>query len=139
MLGGVTFDTDYGLEGHSDADCATHAVCDALLGAAGLPDIGHFFPNTDPAYRGIDSQVLLARVCAELRQRGLEPSNVDVSIIAEKPRILPRIAEMKQALAGSTGLPVERIGIKATTNEGVGELGRGAAIAAHAVALVRGA
>lgn len=137
MLGGVTFDTDYGLEGHSDADCATHAVCDALLGAAGLPDIGHFFPNTDPAYRGIDSQVLLARVCAELRQRGLEPSNVDVSIIAEKPRILPRIAEMKQALAGSTGLPVERIGIKATTNEGVGELGRGAAIAAHAVALVR--
>jgi 2-C-methyl-D-erythritol 2,4-cyclodiphosphate synthase len=139
VLGGVTFDTDYGLEGHSDADCATHAVCDALLGAAGLPDIGHFFPNTDPAYRGIDSQVLLARVCAELRQRGLEPSNVDVSIIAEKPRILPRIAEMKQALAGSTGLPVERIGIKATTNEGVGELGRGAAIAAHAVALVRGA
>lgn len=139
VLGGVTFDTDYGLEGHSDADCATHAVCDALLGAAGLPDIGHFFPNTDPAYRGIDSQVLLARVCAELRQRGLEPSNIDVSIIAEKPRILPRIAEMKQALAGSTGLPVERIGIKATTNEGVGELGRGAAIAAHAVALVRGA
>ena len=139
VLGGVTFDTDYGLDGHSDADCATHAVCDALLGAAGLPDIGHFFPNTDPAYRGIDSQVLLARVCAELRQRGLEPSNVDVSIIAEKPRILPRIAEMKQALAGSTGLPVERIGIKATTNEGVGELGRGAAIAAHAVALVRGA
>lgn len=139
VLGGVTFDTDYGLEGHSDADCATHALCDALLGAAGLPDIGHFFPNTDPAYRGIDSQLLLARVCAELRQRGLEPSNVDVSIIAEKPRILPRIAEMKQALAGSTGLPVERIGIKATTNEGVGELGRGAAIAAHAVALVRGA
>lgn len=137
VLGGVTFDTDYGLEGHSDADCATHAVCDALLGAAGLPDIGHFFPNTDPAYRGIDSQVLLARVCAELRQRGLEPSNIDVSIIAEKPRILPRIAEMKQALAGTTGLPVERIGIKATTNEGVGELGRGAAIAAHAVALVR--
>ena len=137
VLGGVTFDTDYGLEGHSDADCATHAVCDALLGAAGLPDIGHFFPNTDPAYRGIDSQVLLARVCAELRQRGLEPANIDVSIIAEKPRILPRIAEMKQALAGTTGLPVERIGIKATTNEGVGELGRGAAIAAHAVALVR--
>ena len=94
VLGGVKFDTDYGLEGHSDADCATHAVCDALLGAAGLPDIGHFFPNTDPAYRGIDSQVLLARVCGELRQRGFEPSNVDVSIIAEKPRILPRIAEM---------------------------------------------
>lgn len=137
VLGGVKFDTDYGLDGHSDADCATHAVCDALLGAAGLPDIGHFFPNTDPAYRNIDSQVLLSRVCAELRQRGYEPSNLDVSIIAEKPRISPRLAEMKAALARSTGLPAERIGLKATTNEGVGELGRGAAIAAHAVALIR--
>ncbi|MFM9030557.1 MAG: 2-C-methyl-D-erythritol 2,4-cyclodiphosphate synthase, partial [Opitutaceae bacterium] len=127
VLGGVKFDIDYGLEGHSDADCATHAVCDALLGAAGLPDIGHFFPNTDPAYRNIDSQVLLSRVCAELRQRGYEPSNLDVSIIAEKPRISPRLAEMKAALARSTGLPAERIGLKATTNEGVDELGRGAA------------
>ena len=108
-----------------------------MLGAAGLPDIGHFFPNTDPAYRGIDSQVLLARVCGELRHRGFEPSNLDVSIIAEKPRILPRIAEMKAALSRSTGLPVELIGLKATTNEGVGEIGRGAAIAAHAVALIR--
>ena len=99
VLGGVRFDTDYGLEGHSDADCATHAVCDALLGAAGLPDIGHFFPNTDPAYRGIDSQVLLGRVCAELRRLGWEPGNIDVSIIAEKPKVYPRIAEMKAALA----------------------------------------
>lgn len=137
VLGGVRFDTDYGLEGHSDADCATHAVCDALLGAAGLPDIGHFFPNTDPAYRGIDSQVLLGRVCAELRRLGWEPGNIDVSIIAEKPKVYPRIAEMKAALARSTGLAADRIGIKATTNEGVDELGQGAAIAAHAVALIR--
>ncbi len=136
VLGGVRFETDYGLDGHSDADCATHALCDALLGAAGLPDIGHFFPNTDPAYRNIDSQILLRRVIDELRSRGYAPVNVDLSIIAEKPKIYPKIAAMKIALAGSTGLEPGAIGIKATTNEGVGELGRGAAIAAHAVVLI---
>ena len=136
VLAGVRFDTDYGLDGHSDADCVTHAICDALLGAAGLPDIGHFFPNTDPAYRNIDSQILLARVCAELAQRGFTIGNIDATVIAEKPRLLPRLADMKAALAGSTGLPVTHIGLKATTNEGVGDLGRGLAIAAHAVALI---
>jgi 2-C-methyl-D-erythritol 2,4-cyclodiphosphate synthase len=136
VLGGVRFDTDYGLEGHSDADCVTHAICDALLGAAGLPDIGHFFPDTDPAYKDANSQVLLQCVVAELRQRGWGPLNIDATVIAEKPRILPRLGEMKMALARSTGLPVESIGLKATTNEGVDELGRGLAIAAHAVALI---
>jgi 2-C-methyl-D-erythritol 2,4-cyclodiphosphate synthase len=137
VLGGVTFDTDYGLEGHSDADCLTHAICDALLGADGLPDIGHFFPNTDPAYRNIDSQVLLRRVVAELRSRGYAPSNIDVTVIAEKPKIYPRLGEMKSALAKSTGLLPAEIGLKATTNEGVGDLGRGLAIAAHAVCLLK--
>ncbi len=136
VLGGVKFDTDFGLEGHSDADVVTHAICDALLGAAGLPDIGHFFPNTDPAYKNIDSQVLLARVCGELSKRGFAVSNVDASIVAEKPKIHPRLAEMKAALAKSTHLPVANIGLKATTNEGVDEIGRGLAIAAHAVALI---
>jgi len=136
VLGGVVFDTDYGLDGHSDADCLTHAICDALLGAAGLPDIGHFFPNTDPAYRDIDSQKLLQRVCAELAARDFEIVNLDASVIAEKPRIQPRLADMKTALARSTGLPVDRIGLKATTNEGVGDLGRALAIAAHAVCLL---
>lgn len=136
VLGGVTFDTDYGLDGHSDADCLTHAICDALLGAAALPDIGHFFPNTDPAYKDIDSQVLLSRVCTELSRRGFAISNIDASVIAEKPRIYPRLAEMKAALAKSTHLPVGNIGLKATTNEGVDEIGRGLAIAAHAVALI---
>jgi len=136
VLGGVKFDTDYGLEGHSDADCLTHAICDALLGAAGLPDIGHFFPNTDPAFRNIDSQVLLARVCAELSRRGFAISNLDATLIAEKPRIQPRLAEMKAILAKTTHLPVANLGLKATTNEGVGDLGRGLAIAAHAVALI---
>ena len=137
VLGGVRFDTDYGLEGHSDADCVTHAVCDALLGAAGLPDIGHFFPDTDPVYKDADSQLLLKRVVAELRQRGWELLNIDATVIAEKPRISPRLGEMKLALANSAGLSVEAVGLKATTNEGIDDLGRGLAIAAHAVAMIR--
>jgi 2-C-methyl-D-erythritol 2,4-cyclodiphosphate synthase len=136
VLGGVKFEADFGLEGHSDADCVTHAICDALLGAAGLPDIGHFFPNTDPAYKNIDSQVLLSRVCLELSKRGFAISNIDATVIAERPKIYPRIAEMKAALAKSTHLPVANIGLKATTNEGSDDIGRGLAIAAHAVALI---
>jgi 2-C-methyl-D-erythritol 2,4-cyclodiphosphate synthase len=132
----VRFDVDYGLEGHSDADCLTHAVCDALLGAAGLPDIGHHFPNTDPAWKGIDSQVLLRQVAGLLRAEGWTPVNIDASVIAERPRIVPRLAEMKRALAAAAGVTADRIGLKATTNEGVGDLGRGIAIAAHAVALI---
>ncbi len=136
ILGGVKFDTDYGLDGHSDADALTHAICDALLGAAALPDIGHFFPNTDPAFKNIDSQILLQRVIAALRERGWKPINIDASLIAEKPKIYPRLAEMKARLAASTGLPIDCIGLKATTNEGVDEIGRALAIAAHAVCLI---
>ncbi len=136
VLGGVRFATDYGLEGHSDADCLTHAICDALLGAAGLADIGHFFPNTEPKWKNVDSQVLLRQVIAELRTRRFVPVNIDASLIAERPKIAPHIAAMKAALAASTGLPVDAIGLKATTNEGVDELGRGLAIAAHAVVLI---
>ena len=136
VLGGVQFDTDYGLDGHSDADCLTHAICDALLGAAGLPDIGHQFPNTDPAFKNADSQVLLQRVVALLRERGWAPANIDATLIAEKPKIAPRLAEMKAVLAKSTGLPLDAIGLKATTNEGSDDIGRGLAIAAHAVALI---
>jgi 2-C-methyl-D-erythritol 2,4-cyclodiphosphate synthase len=137
VLGGVRFETDYGLDGHSDADCVTHAICDALLGAAGLPDIGHLFPNTDPAFRNIDSQVLLQRVCTEIAQLGYDIVNIDASIIAEKPKIAPQIPAMKAALARSTRLMPDEIGLKATTNEGVGDLGRGLAIAAHAVCLLK--
>jgi 2-C-methyl-D-erythritol 2,4-cyclodiphosphate synthase len=137
VLGGLKFDTDFGLDGHSDADALTHAICDALLGAAGLPDIGHQFPNTDPAFRNADSQVLLQRVIAALRERGWAPVNLDATLIAEKPKIAPRLAEMKAALAKSTGLPVDAIGVKATTNEGSDDIGRGLAIAAHAVALIQ--
>ena len=137
VLAGVKFATDYGLDGHSDADCLTHAICDAILGAAGLPDIGHFFPNDDPAYWNIDSQILLQRVCREVVKLGYDLVNIDSSLIAEKPKIQSHLAEMKKRLATSTGLSAEEIGIKATTNEGVGDLGRGLAIAAHAVVLLK--
>ena len=137
VLGGVTFDTDYGLEGHSDADCLTHAICDAILGAAGLPDIGHFFPTTDPAFRGIDSQRLLEQVRAEVVKLGYDIVNIDASVIAEKPKIAPRLREMKSVLARSAGLTVDEVGLKATTNEGVDDIGRGLAIAAHAVVLLK--
>ncbi|HEY0969103.1 MAG TPA: 2-C-methyl-D-erythritol 2,4-cyclodiphosphate synthase [Opitutaceae bacterium] len=136
VLGGVRFEADFGLDGHSDADCLTHAICDALLGAAGLPDIGHFFPNTDPTFKNIDSQLLLQKVAAELRARGWRIINLDASLIAERPKISPRLAEMKTTLARSAGLPVEDVGLKATTNEGCDDIGRGLAIAAHAVALI---
>ena len=137
VLGGVKFATDFGLEGHSDADCLTHAICDALLGAAGLPDIGNFFPNTDPAFKNIDSQILLQRVCAEITKLGFDLVNIDATILAEKPKISPRLAEMKSALARSAGVSPDEIGLKATTNEGIDEIGRGLAIAAHAVCLLK--
>jgi len=136
VLGGVTFDVPYGLEGHSDADALTHAICDALLGAAGLPDIGHHFPNTDPAFAGIDSQLLLQRVAADLNERGWAIGNIDASLIAEKPKIQPGLEEMRGKLAASAGIEPSQVGLKATTNEGAGSIGRGEAIAAHAVALI---
>lgn len=136
VLGGVRFACDFGLDGHSDADCLTHALCDALLGAAALPDIGHLFPDTDPAWKDADSQDLLRRVLSRLHAHGWRPVNVDLTLIAEHPRIAPHIAAMQAVLARSTGLPVEAIGLKATTNEGCDDVGRGRAIAAHAVALL---
>ena len=137
VLGGVKFDAPFGLDGHSDADALTHAICDALLGAAGLTDIGHQFPNTDPGYKDANSQVLLQRVIALLRERGWAPVNIDATLIAEKPKIAPHLAEMRAVLAKSTGLPLKDIGVKATTNEGSDDIGRGLAIAAHAVALIQ--
>jgi 2-C-methyl-D-erythritol 2,4-cyclodiphosphate synthase len=136
VLAGVRFEAAFGLEGHSDADCVTHAICDALLGAAGLPDIGNFFPDTDPTWKGVDSQILLRRVVQVLRENGWQPVNIDATVIAERPLISKRIADMKSVLALSTGLPPSAIGIKATTNEGIDSLGQGLAIAAHAVALL---
>lgn len=136
VLGGISFDTPYGLDGHSDADVLTHAICDALLGAAGLPDIGHYFPNTDPQYRNIDSQELLQEVASSIRKKGYTIGNIDATLIAEKPKIASRVEEMKSRLAQSAGITPNQIGIKATTNEGLGSIGRGEGAAAHATCLL---
>ncbi len=136
VLGGVEFSVEYELDGHSDADCLTHAICDALLGAAGLPDIGHHFSNTDPLYENINSQKLLQEVTRLIKEKGYSILNIDASLIAEKPQIGEHLNSMKQTLANSTGLPVDNIGLKATTNEGIDDIGQGLAIAAHAVCLL---
>lgn len=136
VLGGVNIPHDRGLDGHSDADCLTHALADAILGALGLPDIGHFFPNDDPVIKGIDSQMILARAVKEALQRGYTVGNVDIAIIAEEPKIAPYIEEMKAVLSTTLGIETGAIGLKATTNEKIGDLGKAAGIAAHATCLL---
>jgi 2-C-methyl-D-erythritol 2,4-cyclodiphosphate synthase len=136
VLGGIEFESPFGLDGYSDADCLTHAICDALLGAAGLPDIGHFFPNTDPVYQNIDSQILLQHTVAAMCERGWRINNVDATLLAEKPKIAPRLTEMRERLAASLGIAPDQVGLKATTNEGADDIGAGRAIAAHAVCLL---
>ena len=136
VLGGVEIPYNKGLLGHSDADVLSHAIADAILGAAGLPDIGFYFPNTDPSIEGIDSQEILKRAVAEAEEEGLRLVNVDSTLIAEEPSIGMHIAAIKQRLSQSLGIPATAIGIKATTNEGVGDLGKGMAIAAQAVCLL---
>ncbi|MDD6876344.1 MAG: 2-C-methyl-D-erythritol 2,4-cyclodiphosphate synthase [Clostridiaceae bacterium] len=134
VLGGVTIPSEYGLLGHSDADVLTHAVMDALLGAAGLPDIGQQFPDRDPAYAGISSLLLLARVMELIESAGYAVVNVDATVLAQKPRLAPHIPAMKDALASVLG--TRAVNVKATTEEGLGFTGQGLGIAAHAVALL---
>jgi len=136
VLGGVEIPHDRGLDGHSDADVLSHAIADAILGAAGERDIGHHFPNTDMSIRGISSLEILRRVRDVLTAKGASIVNIDATLIAEEPKISPHLAAMKTALSEALSLPPERIGIKATTNEGMGFLGRGEGIAAMAVASV---
>ena len=136
VLGGVEIPHDRGLDGHSDADVLSHAIADAILGAAGERDIGHHFPNTDMSIRGISSLEILRRVRDVLAAKGASIVNIDATLIAEEPKISPHLAAMKAALSEALSLPPERIGIKATTNEGMGFLGRGEGIAAMAVASV---
>lgn len=136
VLGGLRLREHDGLRGHSDADVLVHAVMDALLGAAGLEDIGHYFPDTDPALSGADSIDLLAAVAVLLRDRGWRPVNVDAVVICEEPRIAPHRARMRDRIAAALGLDPEAVGIRGTTTEGMGFTGRGEGIAAQAVALV---
>jgi 2-C-methyl-D-erythritol 2,4-cyclodiphosphate synthase len=136
FLGGVRIGHPQGLDGHSDADVLLHALMDALLGAAGLPDIGHFFPADDARYKNIASLVLLHKVAARLRSNDYVINNVDITVVAEKPVIAKHIPAMKKRIAGVLDIPPIRVGIKATTNERLGFIGRGEGIAAMAVASI---
>ena len=136
VLGGVEIPHPLGLDGHSDADVLCHAIADAILGAAGEPDIGHLFPNTDPGIRGISSLEILRRVRAVLDEKSIRLHNIDATLIAEEPKISPHLALMKERVGAALGLPPVRIGIKATTNESLGFLGRGEGMAALATACV---
>ena len=139
ILGGVQFqDAELGLDGHSDADVLTHAVIDALLGAAGLDDIGVHFPDSDSAYAGADSIALLRSVVATLAQRGLQVMHVDTTVLMERPKIGPQRATMRACLAGALGLDVASVNVKASTGEGMGFVGRLEGVAALAVATVLG-
>ncbi|MFQ5462939.1 MAG: 2-C-methyl-D-erythritol 2,4-cyclodiphosphate synthase [Phycisphaerae bacterium] len=137
VLGGVAIDSDVGLIGHSDADVVLHAVTDALLGASGLDDIGELYPDTDPQWAGADSGMLLREAMVKLRAKGFEPVNVDVVVHAERPKLSPYKQAMAESIAGLMGIPASCVSVKAKTNEGVGEIGRGEAIGCTAVALVR--
>ncbi|MBU6420700.1 MAG: 2-C-methyl-D-erythritol 2,4-cyclodiphosphate synthase [Gammaproteobacteria bacterium] len=136
ILGGVRIAHTLGLKAHSDGDVLLHAVCDALLGAAALGDIGRHFPDTDPQWRGADSRKLLAQVVALLAQRGLKPLQVDATILAQAPKMAPHIPAMCANLAADLKLPQDCVNVKATTTEGLGYIGRGEGLAVQAVALV---
>jgi len=135
-LGGVLVPFELGLEGHSDADVVLHAAMDALLGAAGLPDIGVFFPNTDPQFKGISSVELLKRVWDEVRKEGFLLGNLDITVLAEAPKVSPHVAAMKNSIAAAIDSDISQIAIKATTMERLGFVGRREGIAAMAVALL---
>ncbi len=136
MLGGVRIPYERGIRAHSDGDVLIHALCDALLGAAALGDIGRHFPDTDPRWRGADSRVLLKEVLKLLAERGLKPLQVDATVIAEAPKLAPHVQAICANLAVDLSLPVDCVNVKATTSEGLGYIGRGEGLAVHAVALI---
>ncbi len=137
ILGGVTIPAERGAVGHSDADVVCHAVTDAILGAVSLGDIGRHFPDTDPRWKGASSVDMLARIVGLVAEHGFEIGNVDVTVILERPKIKDHIDAMRRTLATALGVEPARVSIKGKTNEGVDAVGRGEAIAAHAVALLR--
>ena len=139
ILGGVTIPFERGLAGHSDADAVCHAITDAILGAAGAGDIGRHFPDTDPRWKGASSIDLLRRAVEIVHEQGLAVGNVDAIVILERPKLAPHVDAMRARLADVLGVTIDRVSIKGKTNEGVGELGRGEAIAVHAIAMVRSA
>jgi 2-C-methyl-D-erythritol 2,4-cyclodiphosphate synthase len=136
MLGGVRIAYSKGVKAHSDGDVVLHAVCDALLGAAALGDIGRHFPDTEAKWKGADSRVLLRETVKLLAAKKLKPTQVDVSVIAEAPKLAPHIGAMCANLAADLSIFADKVNVKATTNEGLGSIGRGEGLAAHAVALL---
>ena len=136
ILGGVHIPYEKGLLGHSDADVLLHAVSDALLGAAGLGDIGKLFPDTDPQYKGADSMELLRVVVSRVLEKGYRISNIDVTMIAQKPKLRPHIEAMEQNIAGAVGIAADRVNVKATTEEQLGFTGTGEGMRCHAVCLL---
>ena len=136
ILGGVKIPYEMGLLGHSDADVLLHAVSDALLGAAGLRDIGYHFPDTDPAYKGADSMVLLREVGKKVAAEGYRISNIDVTMIAQRPKLRPHIEQMERNIAGAVGIDSGRVNVKATTEEHLGFTGEEMGMACHAVCLL---
>ena len=136
ILGGVEISYEKGLLGHSDADVLLHAVCDALLGAAALGDIGKHFPDSDPMYKGVDSRKLLRSVVALIKEDGFSVGNIDCTVIAQMPKIKDYIFEMRKNIAEDCGVEVNRINVKATTEEGLGFTGDGSGISAHAVCIL---
>lgn len=136
VLGGVRFESSWGLDGHSDADVLAHAIGDALLGAASLGDLGDHFPPSDDRWKGVSSMELLCRIAVLLAERGMRVENVDAMLVAEAPRIAPHRPAMIENISGALGIPAARVGVKATTNEQLGALGRREGMAAMAVALV---
>lgn len=136
ILGGVEIPHAKGLDGHSDADALMHAICDAVLGALGEADIGHFFPNTDPRWKGVPSRVFLEEAARQAKFHAARIVNVDATMIAQQPKLFPHVAQMKINIASALGISVNRVGIKATTNEMMGFVGREEGIAAMAVASV---
>ncbi|MBQ6823341.1 MAG: 2-C-methyl-D-erythritol 2,4-cyclodiphosphate synthase [Clostridia bacterium] len=136
ILGGVTIPFEKGLLGHSDADVLTHALMDAMLGAAGLGDIGKHFPDTDPQYKGISSIALLKHVCGLLEEKGYRLVNADITLIAQRPKVGPFVPTMRENLADAIGCAVDQLNVKATTEEKLGFTGEGAGMACHAVCLL---
>lgn len=137
IIGGVEIPYERGLQGHSDADVLLHAICDALLGAAALGDIGKHFPDTDAHYKGIDSRELLRHVAQLIQAHGFVVGNIDATIIAEAPKMAPHIQQMRSNIAADVGVAVEDVNVKATTTERLGFTGRGEGVAAEAVCLIR--
>ncbi|MDA0684464.1 MAG: 2-C-methyl-D-erythritol 2,4-cyclodiphosphate synthase [Bacteroidetes bacterium] len=137
ILGGITIPFEKGLDGHSDADVLLHAISDAFLGAAALGDIGLHFPDTDPAYKGADSIVLLEETIRLIRNAGFEPVNIDATVAAQAPKLRPYIDSMRERIAEATSMELDTVSVKATTTERLGFVGTGEGMAAHAVCLIR--